>query len=618
MKHSAVVFFLLIAFIYFTCSKKEEHKIDALFSLIPSDSSGIYFSNDIAVSDSINILSYEYLYNGGGVGIGDFNNDGLPDVFFTGNNVPCRLYINKGNFKFEDITTATGIDTKEVWAYGVSVADVNQDGWSDIYISAGGIGNKDIFHNKLYINKGNLTFEESADEYGLSEPGESIQAGFFDYDKDGDLDMYQLIGGGFEKSAIIPRPIIKDGSGRNTDRLYKNDFNKQLGHAVFTNVSKEAGILEEGFGLGVCILDINEDGWLDVYITNDYLTNDLLYVNNQDGTFTEESSNYFKHTSHFAMGNDVGDINNDGLMDIVALDMLPEDHYRRKLMFGPNQYDRFYFGISQGYSYQYMRNTLQLNNGNGSFSEIGQMAGIYKTDWSWSVLLADFDNDEYQDIFITNGFGKDVTDLDFVKFRNKAPNLMDRETFRKAFTDSLAVRPEIKVPNYAYKNNRDFTFKKITEAWGFDIPSLSNGMAYADLDLDGDLDLVINNINQEAFLYKNKLVEKRIPNTNYLRIKLNGPIQNKTAIGSKVILKYSGKKQVRFLSTIRGFESSIEDIIHVGLGPNKMIDTLRVIWNDGRISELTKVRVNQVLTVDHSNSVIRPFKDHADKTLLAS
>lgn len=609
MKHWPF-FFLLFAIIISSCSKNKKQAKDTLFDLVSSEHSGIDFINQITTDDSINILNYEYLYNGGGVGVGDFNNDSLPDIFFTGNMLPCRLYINKGNLQFADLTEPSTIDTRGVWAYGVSVIDINQDGWQDIYLSAGGMGNKDAFPNKLYINQGDLTFKESAKEYGLADPGESIQAAFFDYDRDGDLDMYLLTGGGFERPPVVPRPILKDGTARNTDRLYRNDFDEEKRHPFFTNVSKDAGIVEEGFGLGIAILDVNEDGWPDVYVTNDYLTNDLLYINNQDGTFSEKAALYFKHTSHFAMGNDAGDINNDGLIDIVALDMLPEDYYRRKLMFGPNQYDRFYFSISQGYSYQYMRNTLQLNNGNGSFSEIGQLAGIHKTDWSWAVLLADLDNDAYKDIFITNGFGKDVTDLDFVKFRNEASQTMSGGQIRKAYVDSLNVRPGIHVPNYAYKNNRDYTFSKVSERWGFDMPSYSNGAAYADFDRDGDLDLVVNNIDKEAFLYRNNLIEKKIQASNFLRIKLIGPLHNRSALGAKVELKYDSQIQVGYHQVVRGFESSCEDVLHFGLGSAFKIDTVLITWPDGQTSKILNVEANQVIYPDYSEVK----KEEAKKT----
>ncbi len=615
--------------------------VDPLFELLPASKTGVGFANQIATDDSINILTYEYLYNGGGVGVGDFNNDGLPDIFFSGNRVPCELYINLGNsgnihtgnihsgnihsgntsLEFENITATAGIDTKGIWAYGVSVVDINQDGWQDIYLSVGGMGNSDNFPNKLYINQGttpgqNPTFEESAEEYGLADAGESVQAVFFDYDRDGDLDMYLLTGGGFEKSAIVPRPILQDGSGRNTDRLYRNDFDEKSGHPYFTNISEEAGINIEGFGLGVSVLDINQDAWPDVYVTNDYLSKDHLYVNNQDGTFTDRVDQYFKHTSHFAMGNDVGDINNDGKPDIVAADMLPEDNFRRKLMSGPLQYDKFYFSVQQGYGYQYMRNTLQLNNGDNSFSEIGQFAGIDKTDWSWAPLLADFDNDGYQDLVISNGFGKDVTDLDFVKFRQTVAGL-NPESRRQAMLDSLAIRPGIVVQNYAFKNNGDNTFRKVMAEWGFTKPSLSNGMAYADLDQDGDLDLVVNNINQEAFIYINTLQEKKTPDSKYISIKLAGPDQNRNGVGATVTIMGDSLYQVRYHYPVRGFQSSVEDVIHFGLGKTQKVDSIQVVWGDGSVSTEPNQPANQLITIAYAESRLpgNPNKK-PDNTLL--
>ena len=618
----------LILLIITGCEKKEARNQNTLFVLLPADSSGIDFYNRITPDDTTNILTYEYLYNGGGVGIGDFNNDGLQDIFFVGSQVPSRLYINKGKpdpgqagFHFQDITENSGIRLNGNWAFGVCVVDINQDGLQDIYVSMGGHSNKNSYPNKLFIhqgldNLGNPHFKELASEYGLADSSESIQAVFFDYDRDGDLDMYQVTGGGFEKSPNNPSPIVKDGSARNTDRLYRNDFDKESVHPFFTDISKQAGILEEGFGLGISIVDINEDGWLDLYVTNDYLTNDLLYVNNQDGTFSEKISDYFKHTSHFAMGNDVGDINNDGLMDMVTMDMLPEDHFRRKLMFGASPYNKFYYAVSHGYTHQYMRNTLQLNNGNGSFSEIGQMAGIYKTDWSWAPLFADFDNDEYQDLFITNGFGKDVTDLDFVKFRSSmTSDIRNEKMRRKILLDSLAKRPGIKLPNYAYRNNGNLSFTKVTNEWGFDIPTYSNGVAYADFDNDGDLDLVVSNIDDVAYVYRNKLRENNPLSSNYLRIKLIGTDQNKSGIGSKVIIKYNGRLQSKLKSVVRGFQSTVEDDLHFGLGKVMLIDTLSIRWPDGKISVQTNVKTNQLVRADYKTSISVPARKIMTSTI---
>jgi len=625
-KHPYINAWLFITFVLLIvagCQKKQKRMENTLFVLLPPDSSGVDFINRITSDDVTNILTYEYLYNGGGVGIGDFNKDGFQDIFFVGSQVPSKLYINKGYpvgkspFSFEDMTESSGITINEGWAFGVCVVDVNQDGLQDIYVSIGGRTTTDRYPNKLFIHQGfdkpgQPYFKELANEYGLADSGQSIQAIFFDYDRDGDLDMYQLTGGGFEKSPNNPSPIVKDGSAKNTDRLYRNDHDQRSGHAVFTDVSKQAGILEGGYGLGVSLLDVNEDGWLDLYVTNDYLSNDLLYVNNQNGTFSEKVSEYFKHTSHFAMGNDVGDINNDGLDDIVVMDMLPEDHFRRKLMFGATQYNKFYYAVNHGYTYQYMRNTLQLNNGNGSFSEIGQMAGIYKTDWSWAVLLADFNNDEYQDLYITNGFGKDITDLDFVKFRSSITNnIKNEELTRKVLLDSLAKRPGIKASDYAYRNNGNLSFTKVTREWGFDAPNYSNGVAYADFDNDGDLDLVVSNIDDVAQVYRNKQRDNKPLDANYLRVKLVGTDLNKSGIGSKVIIRYNGKLQVKLKSVVRGFESTVEDIVHFGLGRIQQIDTLEVRWPDGKTSFLTNVKANQLVEINHQTGISVPSKKNS-------
>ncbi len=611
---------LFILLVMTGCQREQQGmRYNTLFGLLPPDSSGIKFVNRLTPDDTTNILTYEYLYNGAGVGVADFNRDGFEDIFLAGSQVPHRLYLNRGketggSFSFVDVTETSGIRRDDNWAFGVSVVDINQDGWPDIYVSMGGPGNMNSFPNQLFVHQGldpsgHPRFKEMAGEYGLADRGQSIQALFFDYDRDGDLDLYLVTGGGFERSPNNPGPIVKNGTAVNTDRLYRNDYHEQIGHPVYTDVSKEAGILQEGYGLGVSQADMNEDGWPDVYVTNDYLTNDQLYINNRDGTFSEKISDYFKHTSHFAMGNDVGDINNDGFMDVIALDMLPDGHYRRKLMFGATQYNKFYYAVSHGYAYQYMRNTLQLNNGNGSFSEIGQLAGIYKTDWSWAPLLADFDNDQYQDIFITNGFGKDVTDLDFVKFRSTInTEAKTEQQRRRILLDSLAGRPGIKVANYAYHNNGDLSFTNVTDNWGFDVPTYSNGAAYADFDNDGDLDLVISNIDDVAYVYRNKQRDRNPSSSNYLTVKLTGSKKNRTGIGSKITVRYEGKIQSRVKTPLHGFQSSMEDGIHFGLGSVKQIDTLEVVWPDGAMSLLTDVDVNRIVEVSDSMRLPAPGK----------
>ena len=599
-----VIATLLVAVCLGSCRPTKSVQIpeDALFTRVDSTTSGIAFQNLVQTNDTLNILHFEYIYNGGGVGVGDFNRDGLADLFFVGNRVPSKLYINQGRFRFNDVTLTSHIRTDTGFPFGVAVTDVNQDGWPDIYISVGGPGQKAEYLNQLYINQHDLTFKESAADYGLTKPGQCIQACFFDYDHDGDLDLYQVVGGGFENSPIIARPRIVDGSSRNTDRLYRNDFDPKLGHPVFTDVSKPAGIVEEGFGLGVSLLDINDDGWLDLYVTNDYLSNDLLYVNNRNGTFSERVKDYFRHTSHFAMGNDVGDINNDGLPDVMAVDMLPDEHAERMLMFGPSQYDKFQRTLELGYSHQYMRNTLQVNQGQGQFSEIGQLAGIYKTSWSWAVLFADLDNDEYQDLFITNGFGKNVTDLDFVKYRSNLMGTVDRSTQERLLMDSLSVRPPIKTHNYAYQNQHNCTFRDVSTEWGFGIPTIANGAAYADLDNDGDLDLITNNLDAPAAVYRNRGRERAPTQCNYLRVKLEGSLANREGIGSQVQIRYAGRQQVRLCSPQRGFESSVEPVLHFGLGQVTNIDTVIVRWPDGRLNYQTNLKANQTLLVRYDSS----------------
>lgn len=598
--------FIILVFSIIACQSGQDQDKNALFELIPAKASGVDFVNTISTDDSINILNYEYLYNGGGVGIADFDLDGLPDLIFTGNQVPCRLYKNLGDFKFHNITQASDLNTLGAWVTGVSIVDINQDGLPDLYLCIGGMGNRDAFPNQLFINQGNFKFVEAAAEYGLADPGESVQATFFDYDRDGDLDMYLLTGGGFEKSAITIRPILQDGSGRNTDRLYRNDFDDKRGHPFFQNVSKEAGILHEGFGLGVAILDVNNDQWPDVYASNDYLSPDHLYLNQRNGSFREASAEYFKHSSHFAMGNDVGDLNNDGLPDLVAVDMLPPDHYRRQLMFSPNQYDRFQSALRFGYGHQHMRNTLQLHNG-VNFSEIGQYAGIHQTDWSWGPLLADFDLDGWQDLFITNGYGKDVTDLDYVKFRRETAQLPDPVSRRKALIQSLTDRPAIKVPNVVFQNGGNCTFLQKNQSWGLAQSSLSNGAAYGDLDNDGDLDLVVNNLDQPAFVYRNRSLE--LDSTrHYLKIQLKGPEGNKAGIGCKVTLRYGQQQQVRWHYTTRGFQSTVESGLHFGLGKIQNLDRVEVLWPDGRLNIFTQVPGQQTLIIDYQKAQVLAVK----------
>ncbi len=594
--HSSFVFLSLIILLGSCDSKKE------MFTLLSPGKTGITFSNRITENDTMNILKFEYVYNGGGAAIGDFNNDGLQDVFFTGNQVQNKLYLNKGDFKFEDLTQDAGLHTNGKWASGVALVDINNDGWMDIYVGATVKKTARDRENMLFVNQGvdkngKPAFKEQAREYGIADDGHTTNAAFFDYDNDGDLDLYVLTNT-IEIYPNIYKKKVTDGSSPTTDRLYRNDWNDQLKHPVFTNVSRQAGILIEGYGLGLNITDINRDGWKDIYITNDYVSDDLLYINNGNGTFTNQASSYFKHTSASAMGNDVNDINNDGLVDIIAVDMLPEDNYRKKVLMGANNYHTYISYDQYGYTHQYVRNTLQLNQGNkpGSkepiFSEISLLANVAQTDWSWTPMVVDFDHDGYRDIIVTNGFPKDITDRDFMSFHSQSGSVASTEYM-------LTQIPEVKIKNHAFRNNGNLTFTDVTSDWGITQPSFSNGAAYGDLDNDGDLDYVVNNINDSAFVFRNNLMEKKGENANYLRIKFKGDKQNMMGLGAVVELTLdNGQKQIYDHTIYRGYLSSIESIAHFGLGKMTQVKVLQVTWPSGKSQILNNVKANQVITLD--------------------
>ncbi|OEK03401.1 hypothetical protein BFP97_18555 [Roseivirga sp. 4D4] len=585
--------FLLLLLFCTTCEEKSS--IDTRFQLV-NRNSGFSFENIISESNELNAYHFLYIYNGSGVGIGDFNGDGLQDIFMAGNMVPSKLFLNQGSFDFTDITYKSGIDTK-AWIHGVTIVDINDDGFEDIYLSIGGLEKDRDTRNKLYINNGDLSFTESSVEYGLDDPSLTTHSSFFDYDNDGDLDVFMInYENNPDKDPNVIRPKTSGGKSKSNDRLYKNENGK------FIDVTNEAGIVYEGYGLGINIADFNEDGWLDVYVSNDFVFDDNLYINNQDGTFTDQLSAYFAHTSNFGMGIDMADLNNDALPDIVQVDMLPEDNRRQKKLLSGLNYDRQQILIERGYTSQYMRNSLQLNSQSGRFKEIGTYAGIHTTDWSWSPLAADFDNDGLKDVFITNGYVKDVTDIDFRDYIVSETQKGQGKSQSEIVATALEKLEGEMTPNYAFLNRGELKFENITSDWGLSQPSFSTGAAYADLDNDGDLDIITSNLNQESFLYENRTIQ--MDSTSFLRVRLTVDGNTTRAVGARVELKVADQSFASEISVTRGFQSSIEPVAHFGLGKVSLVDTLKVIWPDNTTESFTNIEVNQTLDIDKAESLV--------------
>ncbi|HWB24861.1 MAG TPA: VCBS repeat-containing protein [Chitinophagaceae bacterium] len=598
------------------CIMQKAHAQQTLFQLLPPSATGINFTNNIKETESLNVLNYEYLYNGGGVAVGDINNDGLEDLFFTGNMQPNKLYLNMGNMQFKDITADANKELegrRDGWKTGVTMADVNGDGLLDIYICYSGKNDPDQRRNQLFINAGNNKFVEKAKEYGLDNPGYSTQAAFFDYDNDGDLDMFLL---NHAVSKIDNADLAKYRVG--VDEMAGNKlFENQGGH--FVDVTNKAGIHQFPltFGLGVAIADVNKDGWQDIYVTNDYNEPDYLYINNHDGTFTEKSRDYFRYISQFSMGTEIADFNNDGLPDFVTLDMLPEDNRRQKILQLQENYDNFQLMLDEGLYKQYMRNMLQVNNGDGTFSEIGQLAGMSNTDWSWCPLLADFDNDGYKDLLITNGYLRDYTNKDFLRYRGdyKVKKAIDREP--ESLMEQVNVMPSTKLANYIFRNNHNLTFSNVQSQWGLQQASVSSGAVYADLDNDGDLDIVIANVGDKPFVYKNLSRENN--GTSYIAIKLTGAGANTNAIGAKIMVYTDGMQQYQEVNPNRGYLSRVSTTAHFGLGhQTKNIDSIRITWPDNKTTLLRDVKINQLLAVhygDNTNNNVSPLQQPTLQTI---
>ena len=575
-----------------------------LFELLSPHSTGVTFSNDLPEKPDFNVLNYLYYYNGGGVAVGDVNGDGLPDLYFSSNLGPNRLYINKGNYKFEDVTARAGVAGPPGWKTGVTMADVNGDGLLDIYVSAvdylGEHG-----HNVLYINNGDGTFTDRTAQYGLSFSGYSTQAVFFDYDGDGDLDMYLLNHSTHTERGVKNRPERDIRNPRAGDRLYRNDGNH------FVDVSEQAHIYGgvEGYGLGVVVSDLNQDGCPDIFVGNDFQENDFVYLNNCDGTFTESIAKTLGHTSRFSMGVDAADFNNDGRPDLMVVDMLPEQQKILNTSATAESFDLFNMRVKAGYYPQYARNTLQLNRGDGRFSDIGYLAGVFATDWSWSPLFADLDNDGLKDLFVTNGIYRRPNDLDYISYLgNDAVQASLAKPLDQQSLLLLKKMPQVPLANYAFHNNGNLTFTNMAEQWGLAQPGFSNGAAYVDLNNSGALDLVVNNLNAPASIYRNHARE--INRNHYLEITLRGSGKNTGGIGAKVMLRNHGTTQLLEEMPTRGFESSVDPRLHFGLGTSAIVDSLTVVWPDRRFQTLTHVAADRVLTLDQKNAAGK-FDYHA-------
>lgn len=629
------LFSLLLLALVLSNTQTAAQRTPALFTLLKPQATNLKFTNMIRENDSLHVLMYEYLYNGHGIGIADFNQDGLQDIFISGNAVDHKLFLNKGDFKFEDITRQAEVKGNGTWGTGVSIADVNGDGLPDIYVCHSGKYPDAKLVNELFINQGIIKgvphFREKSQAYGLDAPGtQSTQAAFFDYDRDGDLDMFLLNHSLHTHNAFLnTRKLRATPDMRYGNRLFRNDMMQQKdadasgNTPVFTDVTGSSGILNNpiNYGLSVNVSDINQDGWPDLYTTSDYSEQDCYYVNNGDGTFTQSIKKSFHHISKFSMGADIADFNNDGLPDVFTLDMLPEDNHRQKLLKGPDQYDQYQLLIDSGFFRQHMRNMLHVNRGkdtrgNVRFSEIGQLAGVSNTDWSWAGLLADFDNDGWKDLLVTNGYLRDFTDLDFLKYTLADAQFKAATEGTSNFkTYSLVQKmPSNKPGNYIFRNRGDLTFSNETKAWGLDVPSISNAAAYADLDNDGDLDLVIGNNNEPVMVWRNNAPA----NGKWLQLKLDGSAANTAALGARVRLYTDRNVQYLEQYPVRGFQSSVSPVLHFGL-PSLRVDSVEVEWPSGKTTTLNEVESGRLISLREIDAEDRndPFKKQRTQPLFS-